>query len=346
MRNVVTFLKSQRLLAVWSAVVGTQANSGQPATQGRKGTMKILTLATIGGFALFVLAGSVIAGDGNPVTKTMKGSFAERVIISAADHFDELACGGSPFAHSESTAVGQVRHLGRTTAYVNASWDWSVSTAADPHADMLVALGGYTFCDDGKTPSNTLMFTAENGDEVYADITGGRVNELCAGGGLEIIIEYTVMAGTGRFEGATGFGTGTTRVNFVDGCEGDAAGFIFSEFDGTIYGVLGVGSEQGATADDCSLYHSATCDPPDCPCREGTGGSGGGTGHTLVIESPVEFGGPPGYSAGCPVGQTHSQSVKDVHSCNVASECEKVSHNDVSFETCCRIGHCICGTGC
>jgi len=130
--------------------------------------------------------------------------------------------------------MGNVRHLGLTEVYVDASWDWGVYTPLDPHANMLTAVGAYTFCADGLTPTNQIIFTAANGDEIDADITGGRVNELCAGGGFEIIIDYTIMGGTGRFAGATGGGTGITRVNFVDGCQGDPAGFLFSEFEGTV----------------------------------------------------------------------------------------------------------------
>ena len=99
---------------------------------------------------------------------------------------------------------------------------------------MLLAPGTYTFCADGETPTNEIIFTAANGDEIFADITGGRVNELCSGAGFEIIIVYTITGGTGRFDAATGGGEGITRVNFVAGCEGDPAGFIFSEFEGTV----------------------------------------------------------------------------------------------------------------
>ena len=198
----------------------------------------LATLATAAllavGLAMFGVHSAADAGSGATVTKKMKGSFSAPTLLSGTDHFSELDCGGAPYAHGESTATGNVRHLGLTEVYTDASWDWSVYTAMDRHADMLLALGAYTFCSSGETPTNEITFTAANGDEIFADITSGRVNELCSGAGFEILIGYTITDGTGRFTGATGGGEGITRINFVEGCEGEPNGFLFSEFEGTV----------------------------------------------------------------------------------------------------------------
>ena len=68
-------------------------------------------------------------------------------------------------------------------------------------------------------------FTAANGDELYAEISGQAM--LIAPGFLHIVETATITGGTGRFTGATG--------NFV--CErlfDTVAGITVGEFNGTI----------------------------------------------------------------------------------------------------------------
>ncbi len=52
---------------------------------------KLVLAAAIIGLAMFGVHSAADAGGGNPVTKKMKGSFSEQVVLSGVDHFDELA---------------------------------------------------------------------------------------------------------------------------------------------------------------------------------------------------------------------------------------------------------------
>jgi hypothetical protein len=103
-------------------------------------------------------------------------------------------------------------------------------TGVSPEGALLVEstgtathLGTFTRTEevfvDGFTISGTIVFTAANGDQLWADFTGGFTSPTTAEG------TYTFVGGTGRFSDATG------TASFEATVEG---GQVAVSFDGSI----------------------------------------------------------------------------------------------------------------
>ncbi len=146
--------------------------------------------------AFLALAGPVAAGEQVP----FKGSVAGTVTITPII--------GDPVfdVHVEIDGAGNASHLG----------EFSVSIPHDVDRRMppspSIAVGEY-------------VFTAANGDELYAEFTGQAT--LIAPGFLSIVETATITGGTGRFVGATG---GFDCERLFD----TVAGTTVGEFNGTI----------------------------------------------------------------------------------------------------------------
>src|SRR5262245_30290186 len=146
--------------------------------------------------AYLALAGQAAAGEQVP----FKGSLAGTVTITPII--------GDPVfdVHVEIEGAGNATHLGDFSLSI--PHDVDRRTPPSPG----IAVGEY-------------LFTAANGDELYAEFTGEAT--LIAPGFLSIVETATITGGTGRFAGATG--------SFV--CErlfDIAAGTTVGSFDGTI----------------------------------------------------------------------------------------------------------------
>ena len=121
------------------------------------------TVSTIGlivGLAAFGLSSPLLAGWGG-ANRAFRGN-AEGVVTGISPE-------GALIAESTGTAT----HLGKYTRTE-------------------------TVFIDGAEVSGTIVFTAANGDELWADFTGAFTSPTTAEG------TYTFTGGTGRFEDATG----------------------------------------------------------------------------------------------------------------------------------------------
>ena len=193
--------------------------------------------------AATVLLSSTAIAKG-PSERPLKGTFSDFTLDQAQDHFfEELGCGGGPFAGPETTAQGKVSHLGKTESTLSTAWDWGtpaagVYTSVGPTtASSATVVGvhsfeGQVFPAFGCIPWDTtgmVTLTAASGDQVTGDVTGGEIYELgfvVAGDGQESFIAVTIMGGTGRFAGATG--------SFVTHSIIGPTGIVSSELSGTI----------------------------------------------------------------------------------------------------------------
>ena len=73
-----------------------------------------------------------------------------------------------------------------------------------------------TFCVDPATleyGDSEASFVAENGDELFLDVSGQVVPSTEPGYDLEFKDPFTIIGGTGRFEGATGSGMTNSFVS-------------------------------------------------------------------------------------------------------------------------------------
>ena len=157
-----------------------------------------------------------------PQARPMKGTFSDLAVTQAQDHFfEELVCGGGPFAGADSTAQGKVSHLGKTATTISTAWEWGTPAAGDftpvgPFtASSATVVGVHVFngqvfpaagCNSWAT-TGIVTLTAANGDLVTGTVTGGEIYELgftVAGDGQESFIEVDITGGTGRFSGAMG----------------------------------------------------------------------------------------------------------------------------------------------
>lgn len=134
--------------------------------------------------ALFGLASTMAAhAQTGPVDRPFKGSASGEITFF---EFPDL----------EILYQGQATHLGDFTQ----------------EEEIVLAPDG--------TFEGTIVFTAANGDELYADLDGAFTSETTAAG------LYTFTGGTGRFEGATGTATFESAS--------DAPGQSSTSFEGRI----------------------------------------------------------------------------------------------------------------
>jgi hypothetical protein len=153
------------------------------------------TYSSLAGLALAVvtalgLAGPVAAGDQVP----FKGSLDGGVTHASVDAQTDAVL---------VEAAGTATHLGRFAVSVPHLVNLSTRTAA-----------GY------------YVFTAANGDEVYAEFTG-KATPTATPGLISIVETATITGGTGRFAGATGSFT-VERLYDIFG------GTTIGSFEGTI----------------------------------------------------------------------------------------------------------------
>jgi hypothetical protein len=105
-------------------------------------------------------------------------------------------------------------------------------TGVDPSGAIVIAATGnathlgdftrteYIFFGPGGTISGTVVFTAANGDQLWADFSGGFTSPTTLAG------TYTFTGGTGRFKSATG--TASFDATTLDGIH------VAVSFDGSI----------------------------------------------------------------------------------------------------------------
>ena len=136
-----------------------------------------------GSFVMVATAEPTILGSEEPVGYTWEGEgwleFAEGAKIEGSSQDVIVATEdlGGGVDHHSIEGAGQSTLLGKFTRTKEMLFDWNTLTF-----------------------EGTLVFTAQNGDELHADFAGGPfdLNTGLASG------TYTVTGGTGRFAGATG----------------------------------------------------------------------------------------------------------------------------------------------
>jgi len=133
---------------------------------------------------------SVIAGNTNPHQRPFWGSFEGEATFPLTGVCSDLT--GVPF-ETLSQSKGHMTHMGRTALFTN--------HCATP--------------DGGAALNSHAVFTATNGDEVWAEylaitVKGPPVTPII---GQEITM--TIIGGTGRFNGATGNLGGMVYIEFL-----------------------------------------------------------------------------------------------------------------------------------
>ncbi len=139
---------------------------------------------------LVLAATAVVSSAENPKPRPFKGNFAGEASFPASDACFDVT--GVPYQTLTATE-GKMTHLGRTT----------LSTAHCSTVDGSAAVGGEA------------TFTAANGDQVWAAYTAVTVEWPVPP--LMLIVqesEFTIVGGTGRFEGASGRLLGLVYVTF------------------------------------------------------------------------------------------------------------------------------------
>ena len=134
---------------------------------------------------LFAALSSAAAADAGP------RPFSGRFTLTETVQFT-----GQPpcFALGSLQAVGNASHLGRTTTTSNDCIN--PVSAYDP--------GSFAFASMGSGASG-LVFTAANGDQVFATYSGTLTAQ--PSGPHKVAGQFVITGGTGRVAGATGGGT-------------------------------------------------------------------------------------------------------------------------------------------
>lgn len=149
-------------------------------------------------FATFVIVALVASGAmAEPKLRPFEArlSIAETIVIA----------GSSPcFLVGSVTASGNASHLGQVTA--------TSSDCINPSGS-----DSFIFASSGEGPTGGLVFTAANGDTLYAKYIGTLTQQ--PSGPHLITGHFTISGGTGRFVEATGGGTltGTEVIDFTAG---------------------------------------------------------------------------------------------------------------------------------
>jgi hypothetical protein len=141
-----------------------------------------------------VLAALCIAATGAAAQPGNAKPFKARLTLTETVQFTgRWPC----FGHATLQAVGTASHLGRTTATstdcVNPSGSYD---PAGPNSFRFASMG---------SAANGLVFTAANGDRVYATYSGTVTAQ--PSGPHRVAGHFTITGGTGRFLGASGGGT-------------------------------------------------------------------------------------------------------------------------------------------
>lgn len=133
-----------------------------------------------------------------------------------AEHFGMTACpSGTPptLACASVTGVGEINRLGKTSETVQATIN-------------LAAFSPSTHCAPDQAAA---IFTAANGDQLFMATTGMSCQ---TGPGIGVDAgHYVVTGGTGRFEGAGGSGSYTTRALYAANMQ---SGTSVTTYDGTL----------------------------------------------------------------------------------------------------------------
>lgn len=204
--------------------------------------------AIIGCVAAALLLGAPVssyAGKSEKSAKSLKArtsQLGDEMVYSAVEHgclpgMTAGSCPGTPgysndsYAGAVATAYGDIKGIGHASVMVSSSWDWGLYSADHRGALMNTAPHvfptGLNFPDPllsplGFTADATVVITAKNGDQIFADIVGGSVYELywIDAGGMrhppgtvspvgtvnEATTHFQITGGTGRFASITGSG--------------------------------------------------------------------------------------------------------------------------------------------
>ena len=141
---------------------------------------------------VLVLAVTVAPAAAEPVERPFRAVFSGDVVFTPGAEFGLPPNPAPPFIYTVSLASGTSRHLGLTTMF------------------------SYHPTPTGETISGGHMtLTAANGDEVYFEYSGSApLPVIGVPSTVHVVCTYTITGGTGRFDGATGSGTGDAYVEF------------------------------------------------------------------------------------------------------------------------------------
>ena len=186
--------------------------------------------------ATFALLGLLLIGcQAEPVTETrpFEMTAADVRLDWGITIFQEEPCSGNQMAGGEISGTATFGALGPLTVGMTSAWDIDdllddaekryepVSPNAAGPAAPVLGQGDYPYAfqfdpfenvclEPGESvvsATGDAVFTAADGDELYALVTGGETHRLdfvMEGDGIETFAEVDFAGGTGRFTGATG----------------------------------------------------------------------------------------------------------------------------------------------
>lgn len=198
-------------------------------------------------------------GDGEPQAFTMSDPDMEMVWVVVREM--ELACDAPETAGGEIAGTATFGSLGELTVSMSAAWDVGNANpdptqaeydpdspdAAGPFAPVLgQAEYPYEFaanpetqaCEQTVAATGVASFTADNGDELTAEVVGGETHRLDVaegqeGDGIESFVEIEFAGGTGQFADASG----SAVLHVITHLDPGTAAFVIDEI-----GVLAGGS--------------------------------------------------------------------------------------------------------
>lgn len=194
---------------------------------------------------LLALFGVLLSGcpDSNRQTRPFELTTGQLTPVWAISRDQELGCGGSEIAGGESSGEGNFAELGRLTINVSVAWNIGnlltqtqfvpTGPAGGPAAPVLgqndypyhfrfnPLTGGCTGAGEtGMSATGQVLFTADDGDQLFGLVTGGETHRLdfvVEGDGAESFITVEFNGGTGDFSGATGSFTTHSITRFDAG---------------------------------------------------------------------------------------------------------------------------------
>jgi len=173
----------------------------------------ILTLIAV---SFLLVSGTSLGAQGKS-----KGGTAEPDVTSDFVAFSTSGGGGGR-AGMVLDVKSNIGGVGASSTLIDASWDWGLYSALHPCAlmDSMESPPLYDFLSqDLIMYQATVTITANNGDKIVGQITGGSVCELSVSGPLMSVNEWLIgfifdgSLSTGRFADRSGSGYINMRID-------------------------------------------------------------------------------------------------------------------------------------